>query len=165
MAAADEYLVSLRKRMAADGCAVTNGNVGSTPVLVGYKSQSRALAKMHIFVVAAKTEQVGAAEVQGFVDAAVRLANARAGKWRGMQSGIIVLPVLVAHTADADAAALTRRAHRLKMGGFAAFAQPAVVDLTAGKVWTFRGTRLWGYAFNSLIRQKCAMYLPAPSAE
>ena len=51
---------------------------------------------------------------------------------------------------------------RLKLAGFATLAQPAVVDLTAGRVHTFRGTRLWGYALNSLIKQKYARYLPEP---
>ncbi|WP_146603878.1 hypothetical protein [Micromonospora deserti] len=35
--------------------------------------------------------------------------------------------------------------------------------LSAGKVRTFRGTRLGGYAYDSLIKQKDAMYLPEPS--
>ena len=59
---------------------------------------------------------------------------------------MIVLPVLVAAAVDESAVALTQRAYRLKLGGFATLAQPVVVDLTAGRVHTFRGTRIWGYA-------------------
>ena len=39
-------------------------------------------------------------------------------------------------------------------------AQPAVVDVTADRVWTFRGVRLWGYAFNALIKKTYQRYLP-----
>ncbi|GID93401.1 hypothetical protein ACFQFC_16460 [Amorphoplanes digitatis] len=155
---ADTYLKGLADRLAGDGCAVTHEELG----LVGYKAQFKALSRMHVFLVAAKADRVGEAEVNGFTDAAVRLAVARKGKWSGAQSGVIVLPVLVAAAADESAVALTRRAHRLNLGGFATMAQPAVVDLAAGQVWTFRGTRIWGYAFNSLIKQKYTRYLPEP---
>jgi hypothetical protein len=117
---------------------------------------------MHVFLVAAKADRVGAAHLNGFTEATVRLAVERKGRWSGLQSGVIVLPVLVAAAADESAVALTRRAYRLNLGGFATLAQPAVVDLAAGRVHTFRGTRFWGYALNSLIRKKYARYLPEP---
>jgi len=41
--------------------------------------------------------------------------------------------------------------------------QPAVVDLTEGRVHTFRGRRLWGAAFAGYLRSKSALYLPDPS--
>nr|BFE75722.1 hypothetical protein GCM10020092_090230 [Actinoplanes digitatis] len=124
---ADTYLKGLADRLAGDGCAVTHEELG----LVGYKAQFKALSRMHVFLVAAKADRVGEAEVNGFTDAAVRLAVARKGKWSGAQSGVIVLPVLVAAAADESAVALTRRAHRLNLGGFATMAQLAVVDLAA----------------------------------
>ncbi|MEO3819626.1 hypothetical protein [Plantactinospora sp. B24E8] len=117
---------------------------------------------MHVFVVVAKADRVGEADLDAFVKAAVNLAVERKGNWRGMQSGLIVLPVLVSTAADAGAVALTNKAYRLNSGGFAVIAQPAIVDVGEGKVWTFRGTRIWGYAFNSLIKQKYVAYLPEP---
>lgn len=159
---ADAYLKGLEERLAADGCAVTHEKLGSKPVVVGYKAQMRALSRMHVFVVAAKTDRVGEAGLRDFADAAIQMAADRKGQWRGLQSGVIVLPVLVASGADESAVALTQRSYRLNLGGFAVLAQSAVADLTAGKVWTFRGTRIWGYAFNALIKQKYARYLPEP---
>jgi hypothetical protein len=158
MTDADTYLKGLADRLAADGCAVTHETLG----LVGYKAQVKALSRMHVFLVAARADRVGEAELNGFTEATVRLAVERKGRWSGAQSGVIVLPVLVAAAADESAVAITRRAYRLKLGGFATLAQPAIVDLAAGRVHTFRGTRIWGYALNSLIRQKYTRYLPEP---
>jgi hypothetical protein len=76
---------------------------------------------------------------------------------------VIVLPALIAESADEGAVAITRRAHRLNMGGFAVLAQPSVVDPTEGKSHIFHGTRIWGCALNALIKQKLALYLPDPT--
>ncbi|GIF49377.1 hypothetical protein Afe04nite_39160 [Asanoa ferruginea] len=97
------------------------------------------------------------------IDADTYLAVERKGQWRGMQSGVIVLPVLVAESADAGAVAISQRPHRLNLGGFAVMAQPAIVDLAAGRSHIFRGTRLWGYAFNALIKRTLSSYLPDPA--
>ncbi|MDG4794270.1 hypothetical protein [Micromonospora sp. WMMD1082] len=154
----------VRQRMAADGCAVTDESIGSMPVVVGYRSRMRALTRIHIFAVAAKMDQVDEESLRTYVDSVVNLGLGRKGQWRGMQSGVIVLPILVTESVDSAAAALTQKAYRLNVNGFAAMAQPAVVDVQAGQVWTFRGTRLWGYAFNSLIKQLYTAYLPEPVA-
>jgi len=164
MTAPDAYVAGLKERLAADGCAVSHEKLGSRPVLVGYKAQTRALARMHVFTVAMAAGRVEESDLRTYVDAAVELAGERKGQWRGLQSGVIVLPVLVATGVDESAVALTQKAYRLNLGGFAVLAQPAVVDVTAGRVWTFRGTRLWGYAFNALIKQKYRSYLPDPVA-
>jgi hypothetical protein len=158
----DAYVNEIRSRLLDDDCVVTGETVGSMSVSFGYKAQVRALSRMHIFTAVATLDRASEVEVHDFVDAAVNLAVERKGQWRGLQSGVIVLPILVVGAANADAVALMDRAYRLNVGGFAVFVHPAVVDVKAKKVWTFRGTRLWGYAFNSLIRQKYALYLPEP---
>jgi len=155
---AGSYLKGLEARLAADGCQVTHEQLG----LVGYKAQTRLLMRAHVFLVAARAEAVDDDLLSAFAADAVNLAVSRKGQWRGMQSGVIVLPVLVARTADAGAVAITQRPHRLNLGGFAVMAQPALVDLTAGKSHVFRGVRIWGYAFNALIKKKLARYLPDP---
>lgn len=154
------YLHGLQERLIADGCTVTHEMLGDRQVLVGYKSKMKALSKMHIFTVADAVGEITEPTLRGFTDAAVRLATDRKGQWRGLQSGVIVLPVLVGTAVDAQAVAVTQKAYRLSAGGFAVLAQPAVVDVTADRVWTFRGVRLWGYAFNSLIKKTYQRYLP-----
>jgi hypothetical protein len=163
MMSLDEYMGLVRRQLVADGCAVTDESIGSMPVVVGYRARVRALTRMHIFAVSAKMEQVDEESLRTYVDNVVNLGLGRKGQWRGMQSGVIVLPILVTESVDPAAAALTQKAYRLNLNGFAAMAQPAVVDVKAGKVWTFRGTRLWGYAFNSLIKQLYKAYLPEPA--
>jgi hypothetical protein len=160
----DAYLNVVRKRLVADGCAVTSETIGSMPVVVGYRARVRLLTRIHIFAVAAKVERVDEAGLRAYVDDVVNLGLRRKGQLRGLQSGVIVLPILVTESVDPAAAALTQKAYRLNLNGFAVMAQPAVVDVQAGQVWTFRGTRMWGYAFNSLVKQTYKAYLPEPTA-
>jgi hypothetical protein len=155
---ADGYLNGLAGRLAEDGCQVTHERLG----LVGYRAQVRALMRVHVFLVAAKADAVDETILRGFATEAVKLADERKGQWRGFQSGVIVLPVLVAASADAGAVAVTQRPLRLNLGGFAVMAQPAVVDLAAGRAHIFRGVRIWGYAFNAVIKKKLVRYLPDP---
>lgn len=163
MSSTQDYLDVVRQRMVADGCVVTDEVVGSMPAVVGYRAQMRALTRVHIFAVAAQAERVDEEFLGAFVDDVVMLGWDRKGKWRGMQSGVLVLPILVTESADAAATALTNKAYRLNLAGFATLVQPAVVEVPDGKVWTFRGTRLMGYAYNSLIKQKYNNYLPDPT--
>lgn len=158
----DVYLEIVRQRMVADGCTVSEEYVCSKATLVGYRAQTRALTRMYVFTVCAAVDRVEKAGLSDFVNAAVNLGLNRKGQWRGMQSGVIVLPVLVTTAIEESAIALTQKVHRLHSAGFAALAQPAVVDMFTGTVWAFRGTRVWGYAHNSLIKQKFSKYLPGP---
>jgi hypothetical protein len=160
MSDVNNYLQGLQERLVADGCTVTQEQLGGHTVLVGYKAKMKALSKMHVFTVADAAGQVTEPALRGFTDAAVKLATDRKGQLRGLQSGVIVLPILVGTGVDEQATAVTRKAYRLNMGGFAVFAQPSVVDVTADRVWTFRGVRLWGYAFNALIKKTLQRYLP-----
>jgi hypothetical protein len=82
---------------------------------------------------------------------------------RGAQKGVMALAALV--TADADDAAkrVADNPFRLGVGGFAAMVQPAVVDLTEGRIHTFRGRRLWGAALAGYLRDKSILYLPDPA--
>jgi hypothetical protein len=118
--------------------------------------------RAHVFLVAGKAGALDEDELSEFAAAAVNLAVERKGQWRGMQSGVIVLPVLVAENVSPAAVAITQRPHRLNLGGFAVMAQPAVVDLAGRKAHIFRGVRIWGYAFNAVIKKKLALYLPDP---
>jgi hypothetical protein len=81
---------------------------------------------------------------------------------RGAQSGVLALAALVTPKADDAAKKLATSPFRLGVGGFAAMVQPAVVDLSEGRVHTFQGRRLWGAAFGGYLRNKRAFYLPDP---
>jgi hypothetical protein len=158
---AESCLEAVRARLATDGCTVTAEHLGSTPVTVGYKAQFKALTKMHIFTVAAAVERVDETAVRSFTDAVTQLARNRKGQWRGAQSGVLVLPILIASVVDPSAIVLTAKPYRLHLDGFAVMANPAIVDATSGAVHTFRGRRIWGYVYNGMIKKKLALYLPA----
>ncbi|GAA2913998.1 hypothetical protein Acy02nite_91010 [Actinoplanes cyaneus] len=52
------YLQGLQEWLVADGCTVTQERLGDRTVLVGYKSEIKALSKMHIFTVVDTAGQV-----------------------------------------------------------------------------------------------------------
>lgn len=161
MTDADQYLKGLAERLAADGCTVTrekNGLVGNQAIV-----SAPTLSRVHLFLIAGKAGAVDQQALADFAGGAVELAVQRKGRMRGFQSAVIVLPALVADSADPGAVAITQRPQRLHAGGFAVMAQPALVDLTAGRTHRFRGFRIWGLAFNSLIKKKLNLYLPDPS--
>lgn len=164
MVAPADYVEIVRQRLVADGCAVTDERLGADSVMVGYRAQFRALTRIHFFTVVARKDQVVEGDLRFFVNNAVGLGVERKGRWLGVQTGIIVLPVFVTEAADSAATALTQKAYRLKRSGFAVMTQPTIVDVKAGRVWTFRGTRVWGFVYNSLIQKKYEAYLPEPSA-
>lgn len=163
MVAPADYVEMVRQRMVDDGCAVTDERLGADSVVVGYRAQFRALTRIHLFTVVTSTNRIVEGDLRSFVSNVVGLGLERKGRWLGVQSGIIVLPVLVTEAADPAATALTQKAYRLKRAGFAVLTQPAIVDVKAGRVWTFRGTRVWGLVYNSLIKKKYEAYLPEPS--
>jgi hypothetical protein len=111
------YVQGLQGRLVADGCAVTREQLGDRTVLVGYRSKIKALSKMHIFTVVDTVGQVTEPILRGFTDAAVKLSTDRKGQWRGMQSGVIVLPILVGTGVDEAAVAVTQKTYSLNQGG------------------------------------------------
>lgn len=157
-----DYVDVVRERLVADGCEVTAEQVAGAPAVVGYRSNWRALSKMHLFTVVAESETVDAAALEQFTRETSLLAKRRKGAMRGAQSGVFAIAVLVTEYADEAAKELASRPFRQGLGGFAALVQPAVVDLTDKKVYSFRGFRIWGAAFASYLRKKNKLYLPDP---
>ncbi|MCP2339869.1 hypothetical protein [Actinomadura rupiterrae] len=157
-----DYAAAVRQRMEADGCAVTEERVGQHAALVGYRSNWRMLNKLHLITTVARVPNATRDGVDEFVKASVTLVKQRHGAARGMQSGVVAIPALLADHADDDAIELVSAPYRLKLGGFAAMARPVIVELEAGHVHAFRGFRVWGAAFHSYIRGKVNLYFPEP---
>jgi hypothetical protein len=158
----DAYLITVRDRLIADGCEVTYETIGPVPAMVGYRSDIKALSKMHLFTVVASVPEVNEAALRDFAHRVSDYAKAQKGAMRGMQSGVLAFAVLVAPKVDDQAKAVAAQPFRLGMGGFAAMVQPAIADLTEGRVHTFRGRRLWGAALAGHLRKKSILYLPDP---
>lgn len=163
MVLADDYLITVRDLLIADGCQVTDEAIGPVQAMVGYRSNIRALSKVHLFTAVASIPEVNEAAIRDFARQVSDYAKARKGQLRGAQSGVMALAVLVAPKVDSAAKQLAATPFRLGLGGFAAMVQPAVVDLTEGRVHTFRGRRVWGAALAGYLRDKSARYLPDPA--
>ncbi|MGW5416567.1 hypothetical protein [Actinomadura geliboluensis] len=158
----DGYIDVVRERVVGDGCEVTTEEVAGAPALVAYRSNWRALSKMHLFTVVAERESVDAATLEQFTREASRLGKNRKGAMRGAQSGVLVIAALVTEYADEPAKVVASKPFRQGTGGFAALVQPAVVDLTEKSVYSFRGRRIWGALLASYLRKKNMLYLPDP---
>ena len=163
MISADSYLTTVRDRLVQDGCEVTDEAIGSMRTMVGYRSDFKALSRIHLFTVVASVPEVDEASIRDFARQASDYAKGRKGQLRGVQSGVAALAVLVAPKVESAAKELAARPFRLGVGGFAAMVQPAVVDLTEGRVHTFRGRRVWGAALAGYLRDKSVRYLPDPA--
>jgi hypothetical protein len=162
MISSDAYLTTVRDRLIEDGCEVTNEPIGPVYAMVGYRSNVKALSKVHLFTAVASVPEVNEAALQDFSHRVSDHAKAQKGQLRGVQSGVMALAVLVAPKVEDAAKQVAAKPFRLGAGGFAAMVQPAVVDLTEGRVHTFRGRRLWGAALAGYLRQKSILYLPDP---
>ena len=162
MLSSDAYLTAVRDRLIQDGCEVTDQPVGPVRAMVGYRSNIKALSKVHLFTAVASVSEVNEAALQDFSLRVSDYAKEQKGRFRGIQSGVLALAVLVAPTVDDAAKQVAASPFRLGSGGFAAMVQPAVVDLTEGRVHTFRGRRVWGAALAGYLRQKSILYLPDP---
>src|SRR6266498_3086270 len=75
---------------------------------------------------------------------------------RGFQSGVAIIPALVAETVTepARAAALARPKKE-----FAAFLLPAIVDLATGQTFSYQGRIVWGTIYASWLRARLAAAL------
>jgi hypothetical protein len=163
MVTSEAYLSAVRDRLVQDGCKVTEEAIGPVRALVGYRSNFKALSKVHLFTAVAGVSEVDEAAIGDFSRRVSDYAKEQKGKFRGFQSGVMAMAVLVAPTVDDAAKRLAARPFQLGAGGFAAMVQPAVVDLTEGRVHTFRGRRVWGAALAGYLRQKSVLYLPDPA--
>ncbi len=159
----EAYLSTVRDRLIEDDCEVTDEAIGPLHAMVGYRSNIKGLSKMHLFTAVASVPEVNEATVRDFAHQVSDYAKTQKGRFRGAQSGVLALPVLVTSNADDAAKRVAASPFRLGVGGFAAMVQPAVIDLAEGRVHTFRGRRLWGAAFAGYLRKKSTLYLPDPA--
>jgi hypothetical protein len=107
--------------------------------------------------------RTGACSVRERRDAfreAVSYAKATKGTLRGLQSGVAVIPALVAEsvTEQASAAAAARPKKE-----FAALLLPAIVDLGNGQTLSYQGPIVWGAMYASWLRARLSAALPAPA--
>ena len=159
---ATEYLQGAAQRMQQDGSQVSWVGLPGGQALVGYRSQfklSLLATKLHLFTVLYPTALATDADLAALSRDAVNYAKATKGALRGFQSGVAIIPALVADTVSesARAAALARPKKE-----FAAFLLPAIVDLAAGQTVSYQGRIVWGGIYSSWLRARVATTLPPP---
>jgi hypothetical protein len=161
----EKYLEVAAGRLSDDGVEVTKGQLGGLPVLIGYRSRFRWLwmgTRLHVLtVIATPPGPITGEHLQNFTDAVLDHAIASKGQWRGLQSGVAVIPAMVGEqvSPEAEAFATTRVVKK-----FAAFAWPVVVDLSTGTVHSHQGRVAIGGIYAGYLRQQIALALPVPSA-
>ncbi len=158
---AEEYLQGAARRLQDDGDQVSRVQLLAGTALVGYQSKvlvSWAAIKLHLFTVLRPTRVATDAELAALSRDAVAYAKAATKGAPGFQTGVAVIPALIADTVtDQAKAAATARPKK----EFAAILLPAIVDLSSGQTFTYQGRILWGAVFTSWLRARLSATLPA----
>ena len=157
----NEYVDEAAHRMAADGSAVSQVPLPIGPAVVGYQSQFRLrwiATKLHVFTVVVPVSSATAETLREATEQSIDYAKQTKGRLRGLQSGVAAIPVLVTARAMPDALAA---AESRPSKGWAAFILPAIVDLTSGRIHSFRGRLLWGGIYAAWLRDRLDA-LPTP---
>ena len=160
---AEEYLQGAARRLQDDGSEVSRVTLPGGTALVGYQSKFRILwlaTRVHLFTVLYPTDVATDTQLAAFSREAVSYAKATKGTLRGLQSGVAVIPALVAEsvTEQASAAATARPKKE-----FAALLLPAIVDLGNGQTLSYQGPIVWGTMYASWLRARLSAALPAPA--
>jgi hypothetical protein len=161
-----EYVDEAARRMAADGSAVSQVVLPLGPAVVGYQSRFRLrwmASKLHVFTVVVPVSRATAETLRGATEQSINYAKQTKGRLRGFQSGVATLPILVAAQATPDALAA---AESRPPKDWAALTLPAIVDLTSGRIHSFRGRLLWGALYAAWLRERLdALPSPRPTDE
>ena len=158
----DEYIEVVASRLRADGAEVSAESIGGLTTLVGYRSQFRLrwmATRLNLFTIVGSMQTVTVVGLEQFTNDAIDYAISRKGQFRGFQSGVAVIAVLVGERIEPDAvtfakATLVRR--------FSAFGWPAAVDLISPHVYHHEGRVLVGGIYAGWIRQQTAIALAEP---
>jgi hypothetical protein len=110
------------------------------------------LTRLHTFVLLQPAGVADLPDLQAFDRDASRWAkDAKGGMPRGLQTGIAIIPVLVA--ASATPAAQAEAARRPRRD-WAALKLPVLVALDSGLVSTYGGSMVWGGAYAGFVREQ-----------
>ena len=129
------------------------------PALVGYQSKFRLrwfATKLHLFTVVVPAPQATAPLLDDVIRQSIEYAKRTKGRLRGLQTGVAIIPALVAADVQSDA----RTAVEARPGrAWAAIALPTIVDLAAGETYLYRGRLIWGGIYGAWLRERIAATL------
>jgi hypothetical protein len=157
------YVDAVAARLTADGCEVRAENWSGSPVIVGHRADFKLqwmATRLHLVTIVASSPHVTQPTLEAFTNSAWEYALSRKGDFRGLQTGVAVLPALVTPTADPAALRWADEQQRVR---FATMARPTVVDLSRNYVAAFRGSAMLGRIYAGHLCTKLKLYFPPPA--
>ena len=159
----ENYLQELKERLLADGCDLQWVKPGPADVMIGRRSDFKALwmaTKIHLFTIAAALPEVSVTTLEQFTDFAMQTAIDHKDRLpRGIQTGLAVFPTLISDSVEPAALHSAARSQRLR---FACIARPTVIDTATRTLGAYRGTPVAGIMYASYLRKKNEQYFPQP---
>jgi hypothetical protein len=155
----EDFLSNTRSRLKADGNSVSEGDLPSGPVTIGYQGKFRWMwiaTKLNLFVVVATRPEATADGLTGLVSESIEYAKKTKGRLRGFQTGVAVMPILASITVTSDAIEL---ANSRPVKGFAAMTMPAIVDLSTGEAHSYEGKLILGAIYTTWLRERMTKLL------
>lgn len=155
----DEYLRGVSERLRAGEASITTETFRGVPAVVGYRAEFRLrwlATKLNLFVIVLAQPEVSADGMKSFSSEALDFANSQKGRFRGLQNGVAALAVQVGSDIHSDAVEF---AENTIVKRFSAFAWPAVVDLSSGKVHRHQGRVPIGGIYAQWMRQQTDLAL------
>jgi hypothetical protein len=158
----DAYVSTVHDRMISGGYATSTEILPGGPALIGYRWDFRlswAATKLHLFVAVKASTAVSRDDIHTFTAEALTYAKRTKGRFRGMQTGVGVIAVLISNHVDARAKHFAQ--HDL-IRQFAAFAWPVIIDLDNTHIYSQTGNPTVGSLYNNWMREQIAATLPNP---
>lgn len=155
----DEYLSLVAERLRADGAQVTTEYFRGVPAVVGYRPQFRLrwmATRLNLFTVVLPEPLITPERLKHFSEEVLDYATSQKGQFRGLQNGVAAIPVQVGSQVNPEAVEF---AEGQLIRRFSAFAWPAVVDLSTGRVHSHKGRAIIGGIYASWMRQQTAIAL------
>jgi hypothetical protein len=158
------YADAVGDNLKTAGYSVSTTEVDGRRALFGYRSDLRLRwmgTKLHTFVVVgADGGELTAAGLEQFSHRALDHGVRIRGQLRGLQTGVGVIPIMVADRVMPPAASMA--AGKL-VRRWAAFAWPVAVDLESGQRFWHRGRVVVGGIYAGWMRGQIEVVLPDPS--
>lgn len=150
----EEFVQQTAQRLRADGNTVSEITLPGGSAIVGYQSKFRlrwAATKLHLFTVVISVPDATRDVLESVTTQAVDYAKKTKGRLRGFQTGVAVIPVVVAGRVHTDArAAVEARPQKI----FAVILLPAIVDIENQQTYAYSGRIVFGALYAAWMRER-----------
>jgi hypothetical protein len=157
---AQQYITAIRDRMDHGGYDSDTKTLPSGAALIGYRSDFRmswAATKLHLFVAVKQAPTASRDDLEDFTVETLAYAKQTKGRYRGLQTGVAAIAILVAHEVELGAS-LFAESELIRQ--FGAFAWPVTVDLSTGQRSSHQGNPKIGRFYNDWMRLQIRTLLP-----